>query len=302
MGSSGLSILDSSRDAVTGVFPDVRGNALQVTGRTLVVGADFGLSSYSDLAPAAATVFVTIGNFFFAPQTVNVAVGDTVQWDYAGGFAMHNVEACDPTPPVNASTYCNANGTAAEGFFTSGPPSASAFTFQQTFTVSGANPYYCVVHVAGGMVGTVNVAAAPPGVPDGTGGSPLLVGKLPLIPNGSRLALSWDTSTCNPIDDHQIVYGFGSGLPASLGGSYTVSGSRCDIGGSPLQPFTWSSVPDPGLQDPSTGLLWFLVLTNDNGSTEGSWGQDAAGNERNGTAASGVCGVITKSLSNLCGR
>lgn len=127
------------------------------------------------------------------------------------------------------------------------------------------------------------------------------MGKFPAFPDGSRLSVLWDLATCSPIADHHIVFGYGSGLPATAGASFAVNGSRCDIGSTPPQPFPWAGIPDPGAADPTTRLLWFLVLTNDDGTTEGSWGHDSSGVERNGATASGECGVATKNLGNLCG-
>lgn len=85
LGPSGLEIIDAARGVVTESLPEISGNALRLSGRDLLVGVDEGLHSLRDLSPTMATFFVTVGNFFFEPVTLNVAVGDTVQWDFAGG-------------------------------------------------------------------------------------------------------------------------------------------------------------------------------------------------------------------------
>jgi hypothetical protein len=149
------------------------------------------------------------------------------------------------------------------------------------------------------MLGTVTVqaAAAPPGVPDGSPGTPLRVNKLQ--PDGSQLQLTFDVTTCTGNTGHQVVYGFGAQLPASLGGTYGLSGSQC--GGT--SPLTWTGVPDPAA-DPDR-LLWFVVLATNGSATEGSWGKNSAAGERTGPGAggaSGQCGITTKSLTNLCGQ
>ena len=135
---------------------------------------------------------------------------------------------------------------------------------------------------------------APPGVPDGTNGLPVLVSKFPQFPDGSRLSISYDVGTCLLGNtDHQIIYGLGSQLA-----SYGLTGARCNIGNN--SPVVWAGVPNPAA-DP-TRLLWFLVLTEDNLQTEGSWGKDSLNAERNGLVASGQCAVTTKNLANSCGQ
>lgn len=143
---------------------------------------------------------------------------------------------------------------------------------------------------------------APPGVPDGANGLPVLVSKFPQFPDASRMSLSYDVGTCLLGNtDHLIIYGFGSQLPSVLGGTYGLTGARCNIGST--SPVVWAGIPNP-VADP-TRLLWFLVLTEDDhitNPTEGSWGKDSGGGERNGLQASGQCSVTTKSLANSCGQ
>ena len=132
-------------------------------------------------------------------------------------------------------------------------------------------------------------------VPDGTVGTPLSVDKLDA--GGSKLSVRWDTATCPDAVDYQIVYGDGSGLPASPGGVYALSGSRCAIGSAP--PFPWLGTPDPSA-DPR-GLLWFLVLATDGDVAEGGWGVDWAGIERTGPGVGGVSGQCDMSLKEISG-
>ena len=132
-------------------------------------------------------------------------------------------------------------------------------------------------------------AMPPPGVPD-----TMTVDKNDAA--GLSLEITWDAATCSP-SDHQILFGSGADLPAALGGVYGVAGAECGIAG---PPFTWSSSPDPSA-DP-TGLIWWLVVTTDGAGTEGPWGADGGGMDRNGAAGSGRCGTTTKSLVSGCGR
>jgi plastocyanin len=91
---------------------------------------------------------VTASDFQFAPNAVTVAQGESVTWTNAGGF--HNVRFDD-------------------GSFTQPmPPNTSMWTVSRTFTQTGTFGYYCEVHQANGMTGTVTVAApggAPPPPP-----------------------------------------------------------------------------------------------------------------------------------------
>jgi len=143
------------------------------------------------------------------------------------------------------------------------------------------------------------LAGTPPAVPDGGGGTPLLVGKAAL--GGTSLTLSWDTATCNGAVSHQILWGSGSQLPSAPGGTYSLGGSACAIG--TTSPFTWTATPNP--VPGAGGWIWFLVVATDGASVEGSWGRDARDMERNGAGASGSsgqCGMTTKSLTNACGQ
>ena len=134
-------------------------------------------------------------------------------------------------------------------------------------------------------------APPPPGVPD------LQVRKFPN--DDTRLRLTFDTTTCQGNVGHHLVHGFGSQLPNDPGGTLLVDGSRCLVS----SPYSWTDVPDPSI-DPSN-LLWFLILANDGGNIEGSWGPDGFGSERQGPDAggsSGTCDISTKDTVNTCGQ
>jgi hypothetical protein len=113
-----------------------------------------------------------------------------------------------------------------------------------------------------GTIGFVDLSPAPPGVPDGTGGStPMLV--TPLALDGSSLSIAWDTSVCTGDGQHHILYGDGSMLPTAPGNPFGLLGSVCSIGGT--SPFVWNSVPTAA---DSTGILWWLIVVRD-GAKEG---------------------------------
>jgi hypothetical protein len=159
-------------------------------------------------------------------------------------------------------------------------------------------PFNAMLIVFDEMTIELAVPPTPPGVPDGADGPPMLVRKFPN--NDAALRLSFSTNICAGNTSHHLLYGFGSQLPTSAGQSFLIEDASCGVGGSP---FSWVGVPDPVID--STGLLWFLMLTNDGVTTEGSWGTDSAGQERVGPGAGGSsdeCGIAAKDLSNTCGH
>ena len=99
-------------------------------------------------AHAAASASVTMGDFFFSPASVTVAVGDTVSWRNTGE-APHNATADDgsfSTPDLNKGQ------------------SAS-----HTFSQAGTFSYICTIHP--NMKGTVRVLSASSGSGGGGGGA-----------------------------------------------------------------------------------------------------------------------------------
>ena len=95
----------------------------------------------------AETHDVRITNFRFAPNNLEIKVGDTVRWTNNQGF--HDVVEDNNS-------------------FSSGPPSSSAFVFEQTFNTVEEIFYYCSVHSTPGnsidvfMNGRINVTADEP--------------------------------------------------------------------------------------------------------------------------------------------
>ncbi len=163
----------------------------------------------------------------------------------------------------------------------------------------GTNPVNTPTNYAG-QVGSVDASPPPPpAVPDGSALTvPMTV--VALDSTGSSLSIRWDTSTCTGATNHHIIYGEGSMLPGSPGGTFGVRGSKCSIGSS--SPFIWNSVPDAA---DGTGLLWWVLVAVNASGIEGSWGLDGAGAERVGPGpggSSGVCGVTVKNVTNSCGN
>ncbi|HEX6992715.1 MAG TPA: PQQ-dependent sugar dehydrogenase [Gammaproteobacteria bacterium] len=114
-------------------------------------------------AQTPASVVEMTSAFRFAPETVEIPLGGTVEWRNVSNV-VHTVTA-DPA-------------LAADPTFVSLPAGASTFdsgaigpggVFTQTFTVPGRYDYFCVPHQGFGMRGTV-IVVEPGGAPDGEPG------------------------------------------------------------------------------------------------------------------------------------
>jgi len=247
----------------------------------IVVLAQTTVFAAEDTAPDGGTLhLVDLLATSFSPDNLSINVGDTVRWTNNSG--LHNVFSCIPT-----QTGCN--GEQANETFGSG--AASTFwVYDYTFTQPGLNPYVCQPHAAIGMTGLITVVAGPPPVPDGTFGTAMTVGKLDAT--GATLSLDWDVATCTGASGHHVVYGFGARLPSVPGGPYRPAGAACSI---TAPTYTWSGAPDPSTD--TSNLLWWVVVTDDASSVEGSWGADSFDNERNSPFPGGVsnrCAMTTK--------
>lgn len=99
----------------------------------------------------------------------------------------------------------------------------------------------------------------------------------------SSVHLSWNVGTC-PATNYHLVYG-----SLSTVSSYTVTGGVCGLG--PLGSYDWTGLP--------AGNLWYVVVSDNASTTEGSWGTTKTG-ERNGTVASGTCGFSQRSNAATC--
>ena len=117
-------------------------------GLLVLVGACGGGGADSPSEPSNGnTNSVTVGNNFYSPADVNVGINTTVTWTWADGATEHSV------------TF-NDNGGSS--------PRQSSGTFQRTFAAAGTYTYFCTVHGAGVMHGSVTVAGTPGG--GGSGG------------------------------------------------------------------------------------------------------------------------------------
>jgi hypothetical protein len=237
-----------------------------VTGNTAFTYYLLGTAAFAALPGAPVPDKIIPANFIKATDT---------HVDYSGTTLAFSVSWAAGTLPTNGIS--SLNKTAAHSAISTAPNSPTNYA---------------------GVVGSVDASGGPslPGVPDGSTGSPLLVGKT--TPDGSTLSISWDAATCTDGNDHQILYGQKSGFPALAGGTYTLQGGTCSIGST--SPYSWVGTPNA---IDGNGLTWFLLVTKTAAGVEGPWGDyDTANNERNGATSSGVCSTTSKSLAGTCGH
>jgi subtilisin-like proprotein convertase family protein len=100
---------------------------------------------------------------------------------------------------------------------------------------------------------------------------------------GTGIHIGWSAGTC-PATNYHLVYGSLSGLS-----TYAVGGGVCGLG--PLGSYDWTTLP--------AGNLWYLVVSDNASTTEGSWGVATSG-QRNGSVASGTCGFSQRSNAATC--
>jgi hypothetical protein len=134
-------------------------------------------------------------------------------------------------------------------------------------------------------VAQATVACAATGVrpvADGSFGTAMKGSRADL--SGSTINVTWDVTTCSSAD-HHVIYGDLASVSSAA-----VTGASCDLGATGAA--SWTGVP--------AGTLWFVVVGDDNASTEGSWGLDGAGAQRGGGSASVQCGLVTRDNSGVC--
>jgi len=153
--------------------------------------------------PSATSTIVDVtvapgGGFTFSPSTVNISVGDTVRWTWAG--SGHSVTSGPPC--AVDSQYCSPNDTNC----TAGTLSNAGTVYMHTFSRAGSYSYFCIAHCFFGMTGVVNVSGGC--APSGWSAGP----NLPTV----------------------LVRAVGVWFPAD-GNFYTMGGRTADTAGSDFQ-------------------------------------------------------------------
>jgi hypothetical protein len=101
---------------------------------------------------------------------------------------------------------------------------------------------------------------------------------------GASINLKWDVTTCSS-SDHHLLYGDLATVSSSA-----IGGAACNLGTSGTN--IWAGVP--------AGNVWFVIVGDDDGTTEGSWGTDGNGAQRGGVTVSGQCGMTTRDNAGTC--
>ena len=134
------------------------------------------------------TVDVTVapgGTFTFDPSTVNISVGDTVRWTWAGNG--HSVTS--GAPCTADGQFCSPNNMNCDA----GTLNNTGFIYEFTFAQAGSFSYFCFAHCSLGMTGVVNVSAASP-TP-----TPTATATATATPTGTPTATPSATATATPI-------------------------------------------------------------------------------------------------------
>lgn len=206
--------------------------------------------------------------------------------------------APSPDQIVNINSFFNTTGDTLR--YNTGSPTYDTWAIPGTVPTDGVNSTNRTGGILpnsprnwAGATGSVNASTLPPSVVPET----MTVAKLD--PTGSSLRVTFNVNACILNNNHNIVYGEGSDLPAGAGGTFTPGGGVCGIGGT--SPYVWNLTP---VAADGSGLIWFVIVVSNNPTIEGSWGHDSADDERVGPGPGGAsleCGVTTKNLSNACG-
>ena len=107
--------------------------------------ADTPTQTPTATSAVAQVVQVGADGFQFAPERVEIAAGDAVEWTWASGG--HNVQ---PDAVPDGSDWTGTAGSATDTY-------ASGHTYRHTFDVPGRYDYYCAPHQGAGMTGSVTV-------------------------------------------------------------------------------------------------------------------------------------------------
>lgn len=121
-------------------------------------GNDGGDGGDGDGGSQTVTVDMT-DDLTFEPETVEVAVGDTVRWVNVGSIG-HTVTAYEDRIPDGAEYFASGgfdNEQAAKDGYPQEGNIGEGGTYEHTFETAGDHEYYCIPHELNGMVGTVRV-------------------------------------------------------------------------------------------------------------------------------------------------
>ncbi len=128
--------------------------AVPTSFRTLLhtIAPDTVIAARSDdlcpaLNPNRHNVYVADGGLRFNPSSLTIPVGDTVHWVWvSSGHTVVSGTSCTAD-----NKFCSPSDTSCAA-----PPAlAQGATYDHVFSAPGMFPYYCSIHCAFGMVGTI---------------------------------------------------------------------------------------------------------------------------------------------------
>lgn len=111
------------------------------TGITIEGKPFYGSPGKMNLVPCAEHI-IAVSNFKFSPSSIEIQVGDFVEWQNIGG--SHNINGTQAIFPQNPESFGN------------GAVSSNNWTYLKQFNIAGTYQYQCDPH-AGQMQGTVIV-------------------------------------------------------------------------------------------------------------------------------------------------
>lgn len=139
----------------------MRRRALLGLAATGALAGCLGFARSEDLSCEAGDCDVGMTSTAFVPDTVEVAVGETVVWGNTSSRG-HTVTARTGRIPEGADYFASggyaSQTEAVEAWYDDfGGRIDTDATYAVTFEVPGTYEYYCIPHEAGGMEGTVVV-------------------------------------------------------------------------------------------------------------------------------------------------
>jgi hypothetical protein len=216
-----------------------------------------------------------------APQNLSVPYATSAQveltWDAvpgALGYTLLRSESTCSIPmasdevvsiPVGQTSYVDTDV---------GPQTSYNYTVRAVLTAEGCET------ADSNCLALTTPRVGPQPIPNGVFGLPVLAAKR--NDEGTNIRVTWDVF-CGGAGYH-LLYGSLSGVSGP-----TPVGAECDLASGVHD---WPAVP--------AGDLWFLVVGNDNDSTEGSWGRRSDGSERAGTTPSAQCGMTFHDNTGTC--
>lgn len=286
----------------------VKNAVVTIDGHAYGVTPDSGVFT-AYLAPGSHSVFVTYSGNTSSTSSTSISAGVTTNVSLAVGPVPSAPAA--PTFASVAQTSLTVNWPAVSGATSYDVWRASGVTCAGAVKITASpvagtsypdsgltcnSPYSYFVVANNGCGASANGTCASQTTAACSVPAPLRVPysvtpmKITTSTHGANGTVTWDVTNC-PSSNYHIIYGKGENLAA-----WTVDGGKCSVGATGT--YAWSAIPDPTAY--TSKFLWWLVVGDNGGTTEGSWGLTSAGTERGGTSASGVCSMSTKNTSGSC--